>query len=87
MTVMLRLSEKKVLQREKVGSHYEYWLTSSQDQVPTFFEQLKQRVFGIKTTELISYLLDSSEEITEEELAEVQKLLTKAQAKIKKKQS
>lgn len=78
MTVMMRLSEKKVLAREKIGAHYEYWLLSSLEKVPSFFEQLKQKIFGLKTTEVISYLIDSSEEITEEEFTEIEQLIKKA---------
>lgn len=78
MTVMLRLSEKNVLAREKVSNHYEYWLLSSKEKIPTFFEHLKQKVFGIKTTELISYLIDSNEEMTDEEFKEVEQLIKKS---------
>lgn len=78
MTVMLRLSKKKILARERVGLQYEYWLLPSEEKVPSFFEQLKQKVFGIKTTELISYLIESNEEMSDEEFAEVEKLIEKA---------
>ncbi len=84
MTVMLRLSEKKILAREKMGVHYEYWLLSPQEKVPSFFEQLKQKIFGIKTTELISYLIESNEEISDEEFSEIEKLIEKAKKERKK---
>ena len=80
MTVMLRLSEKKLLQRERVGLHYEYWLAAPQEKIPTFFEQLKQKIFGVKTRELISYLVESDQEISEEEFAEIEKLIAKTKA-------
>lgn len=85
MTVMLRLSNKKILAREKVGSSYEYWLLTSSEKIPSFIEQLKQKVFGIKTSELVSYLLDAADEISDEELAEMEKLVAKAQKKRQKK--
>lgn len=78
MTVMLRLSEKKIVAREKVGIHYEYWLLSDKEKVPSFFEQIKQKVFGIKTTELISYLIDSNQEMSDDEFAEVEKIIQKS---------
>lgn len=78
MTVMLRLSQKKILARERVGLQYEYWLLSSEDKVPSFFEQLKQKIFGIKTTELISYLIESNEKMSDEEFVELEKLIDKA---------
>ncbi len=73
MTVMSRLAEKNQLKREKVGLQYEYWL-----QAPTIYEKVKKKVFGLKPAEMISYLIDSSEELTEEELAEIEKMIAKA---------
>lgn len=84
MTVMLRLSEKGVLAREKVGIHYEYWLLSSKEKVPSFFEQLKQKIFGVKTTELISYLIESTDRISDEEFSEIEKLIEKAKKERKR---
>ena len=85
MTVMLRLSEKKILARERVGLQYEYWLLSSKEKAPSFFEQIKQKFFGIKTPELISYLMESNQEMSDEEFAEVEKLIEKARADRQKK--
>lgn len=87
MTVMLRLSEKKILSRERVGVHYEYWLLPSEDKVPSFLEKLKHKVFGIKTTELISYLIESTDEMSDEEFFEMEKLIEKAKADRKNKKS
>lgn len=84
MTVMVRLSNKKVLAREKIGVQYEYWLLPAEEKVPSFFQQLKQKVFGIKTTELISYLIDSSSEMSDEEFEEVEKLIQQAKKERKK---
>lgn len=84
MTVMLRLSKKKVLARERIGLQYEYWLASESEKIPSFFAQLKQKVFGLKTTELISYLIES-EEISDEEFADVEKLIKSAKAERRKK--
>lgn len=78
MTVMLRLCNKKVLVREKMNSHYEYWLLTSSEKIPTFIDQLKQKVFGIKTSELMSYLLKDAEDISDEELSEMERLVAKA---------
>lgn len=85
MTVMLRLCNKKILEREKINSSYEYWLLISYDKIPTFIEQLKQKVFGIKTSELMSYLLDATEDITDEELVEMERLVAKAKESMRKK--
>lgn len=85
MTVMLRLCNKKILAREKIGSHYEYWLLTSPEKIPTFFDQLKQKIFGFKTTELMSYLLEVTEDISDEEFSEMEKLVAKAKKKRQKK--
>lgn len=84
MTVMLRLSKKKVLARERIGLQYEYWLASESEKIPSFFAQLKQKIFGLKTAELISYLIES-EEISDEEFADVEKLIKSAKAERRKK--
>lgn len=85
MTVMLRLCSKKILAREKFTSYYEYWLVSSYERIPTFIEQLKQKVFGIKTPELMSYLIDATEDITEEEIVEMERLVAKAKENMRNK--
>lgn len=86
MTVMLRLCNKKILAREKNGSHYEYWLTApTSEKIPTFFEQLKQKVFNANTLELMSYLLEDADEISDEEFSEMEKLVAKAREERRKK--
>ncbi|MBA3721684.1 MAG: BlaI/MecI/CopY family transcriptional regulator [Parachlamydiaceae bacterium] len=83
MTVMHRLAQKKVLSRERIGLQYEYWLVSSKEKAPTFIEQFKKKIFGIKTTEMFSYLIESAEDITDDELEEMEKILQKAKNKKK----
>jgi predicted transcriptional regulator len=78
MTVMLRLCNKKILAREKSNSYYEYWLLTSYEKIPSFIEQLKQKIFGVKAPELMSYLLEATEEITDEEIIEMERLVAKA---------
>jgi predicted transcriptional regulator len=81
MTVMLRLAEKGALARERVGAHYEYWL--NENKKPSFLQQLKQKMFGIKTVEMVSYLIDKGEDITDEELNQMEKLIQQAKQKRK----
>lgn len=81
MTVMLRLAEKKILARERVGLQYEYWLLTSKSKVPTFIEQLKRKIFGINITEMISYLIDSAEDISEEDFAVMENIIENAKIK------
>lgn len=81
MTVMNRLAEKKVLMREREGLQYHYWLANSQTKIPSLFEQIKQRVFNFKTSALVSYLIESSDDISDSELAEMEELIKKAKDK------
>ncbi|MBN9376820.1 MAG: hypothetical protein BGO14_01475 [Chlamydiales bacterium 38-26] len=78
MTVMLRLSQKKILNRERVGLQYEYWLSDPTSKVPSFFEQIKKKFFGLKTSQMVSYLIDSADDISEEDLEEMEKMLERA---------
>lgn len=81
MTVMNRLVEKKRLEREKKGLQYEYWILSAETQMPTLLKQLKDKLFGLKTANLVSHLLGTSSDMTEEELNEIEKLVQKAKQK------
>lgn len=74
MTVMSRLAEKKQLGREKQGLHYEYWILPS---TPSFLKSLKQKLFGIKTSVLVSHLIDSAEELSDEDLKAMEGLVKK----------
>lgn len=79
MTVMNRLVEKGELHRHRVGRHYEYWQESGQ--VPsklTLLNRLKNKIFGGNSAAMVSYLIESDEEITEEELFEIEQLIRKA---------
>ncbi len=81
MTVLNRLYEKKMLLREKVGLQYVYWLPPKTEQIPPIFEQLKKRLFGIKATEMVNYLVSN---VSDEELAEMERIIQKAKEENKK---
>lgn len=85
MTVMNRLAEKKQLARERMGLQYEYWILSSQAKVPSFIEQFKKKIFGIKTSAMVSYLIESADDITTEDLIEMEKMIEKAKSERNKK--
>lgn len=76
MTVMNRMVEKKLLKRERVGQQYEYWV-SGLDKIkqPRLFDKLKQTIFGGRASSMVSYLIESSNDITDEELNEMEKLI------------
>jgi predicted transcriptional regulator len=76
MTVMSRLVEKKELQRERIGLQYHYSMNRSKKSAPSnLLERLKQKIFGGRSASMISYLLESGEDITNEELSEMEKLI------------
>lgn len=84
MTVMNRLVEKKQIARERMGLQYEYWLLSNETKIPSFIQQVKQKILGIKPTTLVSYLIESPEDVSDEELLEMEKMIIKAREKRQK---
>lgn len=87
MTVMLRLSQKNILGRERTGHQYEYWLIPNKQEVPSLFKQIKQTIIGFKSTELISYLIESDNKLSAEELNEMERIIQKAKEERQKKES
>lgn len=83
MTVMNRLVEKNKLGRERKGLQYEYWIISSESQLPSLMQQLKNKIFGIKTSQLVTHLIGNATDLTSEELAEIEKMIQKAKLKQK----
>lgn len=81
MTVMYRLSQKRILERERSGAYYEYWLASSEKKQLSFFDQIKQRLFGVGMKDLISYLVESRSDISNEDLIEIEELIKNAKTK------
>ena len=76
MTVMSRLVEKNELQRERIGLQYHYCLNRSKKSAPSsLLERLKAKIFGGRSASMISYLLEYGDDITEEELSEMEKLI------------
>jgi len=75
MTVMSRLAEKKKLAREKMGLQYEYWILAP---TTSFLNTIKQKFFGVKTSVLVSHLIESAEDLSDTDLAEMEKMIQKA---------
>ncbi|MFA6916506.1 MAG: BlaI/MecI/CopY family transcriptional regulator [Parachlamydiales bacterium] len=76
MTVMSRLAEKKLLARERVGLQYEYWTLKATNTV-SILDKIKQKFFGIKTSAIVSHLIESAEDLTDDELAEMEQMVRK----------
>lgn len=74
MTVMSRLAEKKQLGRERIGLQYEYWLLTPSG---SFLDKIKQKFSGMSTTALVCQLMESAQDISEEDLAEMERMVQK----------
>jgi len=79
MTVMSRLVEKKQLGREKVGLHYEYWLVPTANTC-SILSSLKQKFFGVTTSVLVNHLIETADDLSDEDLEEMERLVQKARA-------
>jgi predicted transcriptional regulator len=84
MTVMSRLADKGELKREKAGKHYIYW-SAEKDKTPShsFLKRIKDKIFGGKPVALVSYLLETDQELSEEDLNEIERLIKKRRAEKK----
>lgn len=82
MTVMSRLAEKKQLGREKMGLQYEYWIVSEKPSI-SFLDKLKHKLFGEKTTALVSYLIEADSDLSDDDLAEMENIILKRRAQNK----
>lgn len=76
MTVMNRLTEKGELYREKKGRQYEYSLDKEGSRrALSLLDRLKEKIFSGKTVSMLSYLLESDDRISDEELEEMEDLI------------
>ncbi len=78
MTVMGRMADKGELMREKEGKQYFYWIEST-NQAPSknILRRIQDKIFGGKSTAMVSYLLEADQEISDQELEEIEKLIQK----------
>ncbi|MCX6990752.1 MAG: BlaI/MecI/CopY family transcriptional regulator [Chlamydiae bacterium] len=84
LTVLNRLVLKKQLHSEREGMKNSYWIQESKTQIPSFLDQFKKKIFGVKTTSLVSYLINSAEDLSDEDLNEMQTMIETAKAQRKK---
>lgn len=80
MTVMNRLVDKGELYREREGQSFHYFLQSKKKRY-SLFEKWRQKIFGGNAALMISYLLESGEGVSEEELIQIQQLIDQAKRK------
>jgi predicted transcriptional regulator len=83
MTVMSRMAEKGELKREKDGKQYIYWLDSLKHS-KTVLQRIQDRIFGGKGAEVVTYLLNIDQGISEQELEKIEKLIQEKRAEKKR---
>lgn len=83
MTVMSRLYDKKILERERVGNRYEYWISSKQLRPESLIQKFKSKLFGIKTANVVTYLINEANDLTMDDLEEVEKMINEAKKRKK----
>ena len=77
MTVLSRLFDKGQVSREKSGSLYEYWIPS-QAAPKGLLTRLRDKLFKGKSALMINYLLETADDISPQELKEIEKLIKEA---------
>lgn len=78
MTVMSRMADKGELMRAKEGKQYVYWKGSLPNAASkTVLRRILDKIFGGKSTALVSYLLETDNKISDQELEELEKLIQK----------
>ncbi len=78
MTVMSRMTDKGELMREKEGKQYFYWIeTTNQAPSKNILQRIQDKIFGGKSIAMVSYLLEADQEISDQELVEIEKLIQK----------
>lgn len=85
MTVMSRMTDKGELMREKEGKQHFYWI-NSKNEAPSknILKRIQDKIFGGKSTALVSYLLQADQEISDQELADIEKLIHKRRSEQKR---
>lgn len=76
MTVMSRLAAKGVLEREKQGRAYVYRATAEQSEIAgSMLSTLVERFYSGSPGRAIAHLIETEEEMSEEDLARLEELI------------
>jgi predicted transcriptional regulator len=85
MTVMSRMADKGELMREKEGKQYIYWVGPRNDSPSkNILQRIQDKIFGGKSTAMVSYLLESDQDISDQDLVEIEKLIQKRRSEKKR---
>lgn len=84
MTVMSRMADKGDLKREKEGKQYIYWAPEAANPPKNnLLKRIQNKIFGGKPAAMVSYLLESDQGLSEEDLKEIEKLIEKRRSERK----
>ncbi|MDP1609014.1 MAG: BlaI/MecI/CopY family transcriptional regulator [Chlamydiales bacterium] len=76
MTVMSRMADKGELMRKKEGKKYCYWIEPT-NEIPSknILKRIRDKIFSGKSTALVSYLLKTDKNVSDQELIEIETLI------------
>lgn len=78
MTVMSRMAAKKELMREKEGKQYIYWVNAKNiASSKNILQRIQEKLFGGSKTAMVSYLLETDGELSEQDLKQIERLIQK----------
>jgi predicted transcriptional regulator len=85
LTVLSRMYNKGMVDRSKVGKNYVYCLKVEKSQaISTMLDKIKKSIFGGKSFQMVNYLIDNADDILDEELALISKLIEKRKKELKR---
>ena len=85
MTVMSRMADKGELMREKEGKQYFYWIeATNQAPAKNTLQRIQDKIFGSKSTAMVSYLLEAGQGLSDQELTEIEELIQKCRSEKKR---
>ncbi|MCH9633052.1 MAG: hypothetical protein S4CHLAM6_14030 [Chlamydiae bacterium] len=76
LTVLSRMHVKGMVQRTKLKKQYHYTLTKEK-KINSLIERVKKSLFGGKTSAMVHYLIETSDQISKEELQKLEQLIKK----------
>ncbi len=85
LTVLSRMFTKGMVDRSKVGKNYVFSIKMEKSQaISSMLDKIKKSIFGGKSFQMVNYLIDNADDIHDEELALISKLIEKRKKELKR---